>query len=101
MSTKKPMEIVAGVKYSGYGTLNEFGEWHFTPSQVGRRQGQKSFVVGDKDFTIYTTKKKVIVHLTIERCERMTLITKFCRIVDKLLGNFKDYDFRCISTKRD
>lgn len=90
------MEIKVGVPYKGSGVLNNFGQWTFTPSQVGSREGQKSLVKQDTNYTLYSTKKKVIIHITLERGERMSLIAAFCKVVDKLLLNFKDYDFRRI-----
>lgn len=97
--TRKEIEI--GVKYSGYGVLNEFGEWTFIPSQIGSRKGRKKFVCGDNDYTIYTTNKKVLIHVSLERNERLSLISAFCRIVDRLLTAFKDYDFRRLQTNKN
>lgn len=93
---KTRKDIQVGVKYSGYGVLNEFGEWTFIPSQVGSRKGRKKFVCGDNDYTIYTTNKKVIVHMTFNRNERLTLLKEFLKIIDRLLAAFKSYDFRRI-----
>lgn len=93
---KTRKDIQVGVKYSGYGVLNEFGEWTFIPSQVGSRKGRKKFVCGDNDYTIYTTNKKVIVHMTFSRNERLALLKEFLKIIDRLLAAFKSYDFRCI-----
>ena len=90
------MEIKVGVPYKGSGVLNNFGQWTFTPSQVGSREGQKSLVKQDANYTLYSTKKKVVIYITLERDERMPLIAAFCKVVDKLLLNFKDYDFRRI-----
>lgn len=95
------MDVQVGVKYSGYGVLNEFGEWNFIPSQVGSRKGRKKFVCGDNDYTIYTTKKKVLVHVTFERGDRMAILQSFLKIVDRLLAAFKDYDFRHILSDKD
>lgn len=98
---KSRLKIETGVKYSGYGVLNEFGEWTFTPSQVGSRKGRKKFVCGDNDYTVYTTNKKVIIHLSMDRADRYGLINIFLKFVDKLLNVFKDYDFRCILSDKD
>lgn len=94
--SKQQMEIAVGQKYAGYGVLNEYGEWTFIPSQVGSRQGQKKFVVGGNEYTIYSTKKKVIVHLTLDRGEKMSILKKLASLVEILMLHFKDYDFRCI-----
>lgn len=99
--SKQLMEITPGVKYSGYGVLNEYGEWSFIPSQVGSRKGRKKFICGDNDYTIYTTSNKVIVHMSFGRGERISVISKFCKLVDKCLLAFKDYDFRRISPDRN
>ena len=55
------MEIKVGVPYKGSGVLNNFGQWTFTPSQVGSREGQKSLVKQEENYTLYSTKKKVII----------------------------------------
>lgn len=95
------MNVEVGVKYSGYGVLNEFGEWSFVPSQVGSRKGRKRFVCGDNDYTIYTTKKKVLVHISFDRGERMAILQSFLKITDRLLTAFKNYDFRHILSDKD
>lgn len=95
------MDVQVGVKYSGYGVLNEFGEWNFIPSQVGSRKGRKKFVCGDNDYTIYTTNKKVLVHISFEKGDRMTILQNFLKITDRLLRAFKDYDFRHILSDKD
>lgn len=97
----KEMEIKVGVPYKGHGVLNGFGQWMFTPSQVGSREGQKKLVVSEENYTIYTTKKKIIVHLSLDRDDKMTLLSAFLKCVDKLLLNFKDYDFRRILSTKD
>lgn len=99
MKEKKNVEL--GVKYPGYGVLNEYGEWTFTPSQVGSRKGRKKFVCGDTDYTVYTTKKKVIIHLSMNRDTCFNLIQYFTKIVNRLLLVFKDYDFRHIQSDKN
>lgn len=89
-------EIKVGVPYKGSGVLNEYGQWMFTPAQVGSREGQKKLVVQEKNYTIYTTNKKVIVHLSIDRDDKFGILGVFLKMVDKLLINFKEYDFRRI-----
>ena len=98
---KTRRDIQVGVKYSGYGVLNEFGEWTFIPSQVGSRKGRKKFVCGDNDYTVYTTNKKVLIHVSLDRDERFALVKGFLRIIDRLLTAFKDYDFRRVLPDKD
>lgn len=97
----KPMEIKVGVPYRGSGVLNDYGQWVFTPSQVGSREGQKKYVVGESNYTIYTTKKKVLIHISLDRDDRMALVAAFCKLVEKLMLNFKDYDFRRILSNKN
>lgn len=99
MKEKRNVEL--GVKYPGYGVLNEYGEWTFTPSQVGSRKGRKKFVCGDTDYTVYTTKKKVIIHLSMNRDNCLNLIQYFTKIVNRLFLVFKDYDFRHIQSDKN
>ena len=95
------MEIKVGVPYKGNGVLNEYGQWMFTPAQIGSREGQKNYVKGEGDYTIYTTKKKVIIHISFDRDEKMALMTKLTNVADKLLLDIKNYDFRRILSKKN
>lgn len=97
----KEMEIKVGVAYKGSGVLNEYGQWMFTPSQVGSRIGQKSLVTQDSNYALYSTKKKVVIYISLDRAEKMSLIATFCKVVDKLLLNLKDYDFRRILSNKN
>ena len=95
------MEIKVGVPYRGTGVVNDYGQWMFTPSQVGSREGQKKFVVGEENYTIHTTKKKVIIHITLDRDERMNLISAWVKLTDRLLLHFKNYDFRRLLSNKN
>ena len=88
------MELKVGVPYRGTGVVNDYGQWMFTPSQVGSREGQKKFVVGEENYTIHTTKNKVIIHITLDRDDKMRLICTFVKLTERLLLHFKNYDFR-------
>lgn len=95
------MEIKVGVPYRGTGVVNDYGQWMFTPSQVGSREGQKKFVVGEENYTIHTTKKKVIIHITLDRDDKMELITAWVKLTDRLLLHFKNYDFRRLLSNKN
>ena len=97
----KEMEIKVGVPYKGSGVLNNFGQWTFTPSQVGSREGQKKFVTGGENYTLYTTNKKVIIHISLDRDNKMELLSAFMKLTDKLLLHFKNYDFRRILSAKN
>lgn len=85
--------MVPGVKYPGFGCLNEFGEFEFIPSQVGSRKGVVKLVKEEKDFTVSTTKNLVIVHLRIPRTRGLNLLSSFLRAIDKVLLVLRSYDF--------
>lgn len=95
------MEIKVGVPYRGSGVLNDYGQWMFTPAQVGSREGQKKLVKSDKDYTLYTTKKKVIIHISLERAEKRELMKKVFFLADRLFIDFKDYDFRPVLSNKN
>lgn len=90
---KQKVEMVPGVKYPGFGCLNEFGEFEFIPSQVGSRKGVVKLVKEEKDFTVSTTKNLVIVHLRIPRTRGLSLLSSFLRSIDKVLLVLRSYDF--------
>lgn len=90
---KSTKELKPGVKYPGYGFINDFGEFQFQPSEVGSRQGQRKLLKSDADFTVYTTNNLLILHCSIERkLPRMGRIQKMMQIIDKFLSILKDYD---------
>lgn len=90
---KSMKELKPGVKYPGYGFINDYGEFQFQPSEVGSRQGQRKLLKGDADFTVYTTNNLLILHCSIERkLPRMGRIQKMMQIIDKFLNILKDYD---------
>lgn len=97
----KEMEIKVGVPYKGSGVLNNFGQWTFTPSQVGSREGQKKFVTGGENYTLYSTNKKVIIHISLDRADKMELLSAFMKLTDNLLLHFKNYDFRRILSDKN
>lgn len=93
------MKVVAkeqmkqGVKYAGYGFINEFNEFQFTPANTGSREGQKKLVKEDAGFSVYKSKKCVIVHIRIDRdVERNKLISKFLEIINRIMLVFNKYD---------
>lgn len=97
----KEMEIKVGVPYKGSGVLNNFGQWTFTPSQVGSREGQKKFIIGGENYTLYQTNKKVIIHISLDRSDKMSLLGAFMKLTDNLLLHFKNYDFRPVLSNKN
>lgn len=90
----KKISLVPGKKYKGYAVLNEYGEINFTPAQVGSKPDQKKIVVEREDFTIYETKNLIISSIRLPReLSFMQRISTLLQIIDKLLIEFKKYDF--------
>lgn len=90
----KKLNLVPGKKYKGYAILNEYGEINFTPAQVGSKPDQKKIVVEHDDYTIYETKNLIISSIRLSRdLSFMQRITTLLQIIDKLLLEFKKYDF--------
>ena len=91
MKTSKEMK--PGVRYPGYGFINEYNEFQFTPSEVGSRVGQKKLLKEGRDFTVHTTKKKVIFHCTIDRGLSLNnRIKKAIELLNELINIFREYE---------
>ena len=88
---EKKMEV--GVKYKGYGMLNAFGEFEFTPEATGSRVGQIKAVKETGSYKLSTSKNFVLIHLKLERASSLDLIKELMNIVNNLIQDFKKYDF--------
>ena len=88
---EKRMEV--GVKYKGYGMLNDFGEFEFTPEATGSRVGQIKVVKETVSYKLSTSKKFVLIHLKLERASGLDLIKDLMNIVNNLIQDFKKYEF--------
>lgn len=90
----KKINLEPGKKYKGYAVLNEYGEIQFTPSQIGSKPDQKKVVKEGDDYTIYSTKNFVIASIRLQReLQFMQRISALMSILDKLIKDFKKYDF--------
>ncbi|MDT3388894.1 MAG: hypothetical protein LIR46_14230 [Bacteroidota bacterium] len=90
----KKIKLEPGKKYKGYAVLNEYGEINFTPSQIGSKPDQKKIVKEEDDYTIYSTKNYVIASIKLSReLSFMKRISSLMGIIDKLIQDFKHYDF--------
>lgn len=82
-----------GVRYRGYGFINEFNEFQFTPEQTGSRKEQKKLVKEGDGFTIYKTKKSVIFHVKIDRSDgRNKLVGLFLNVTNRIMQVLSNYD---------
>lgn len=85
--------MTPGKRYKGYGSINEFGEFDFTPSQVGSKPDQKKIIKETDDYTLYETKNFVLTSIRVPKT-----LTVFKRIlfllsiVDNIVTEFKKYE---------
>lgn len=87
-------ELPVGTKVRGWGMLNEYGQFDFTPEQTGTRQGSVKKVLEGDGFAISETKDKVLLHMSIKKQEsRLNNVMELCRVFNELMKKFKDYDF--------
>lgn len=90
---KKRKDMVPGVKYRGYGLLNEFGEFEFIPENTGSRQGRKKLFKQGDNFSISTTNAHLVIHMLIQReSERIKLAKEFMQVVNEVLTILRDYE---------
>jgi hypothetical protein len=90
---KQVKEMVQGVKYPGYGFINEFNEFQFTPSEVGSRKEVRKLLKEEKNYTVYYTKNKIIFHATVDRrLSRNERIKKVIEVMNNLIGVLQEYD---------
>lgn len=91
MKIKRNLPI--GQKVRGYGLLNEYGEFDFIPEQTGSRKGQVTFVKETDSYTISVTKKKILVHMKLEKTNGLRLVASLMDIVDEIIGELRGYEF--------
>lgn len=89
----KERQIEVGVKYRGYGYLNAFGQWCFTPEDKGANAGKRSLVKEGNGYTVSSTKKKVIVHLSFDRGDKKAMIRQCFTKLNELVEIFRTYEF--------
>lgn len=85
--------MTPGKRYKGYGSINEFGEFDFTPAQVGSKPDQKKIVKETDEYTIYETKNFVLTSIRIPKTLDFFKRIKFLLcIVDLLMVDLKKYE---------
>lgn len=94
MTELKEQKMEVGIKYKGYGIINEYGQVTFTPEQKGANQGKKKLLCEGAGYTVYTTEKKVIVHFSCNRKQKkVNLMTDFFNIMNVIQEIFRQYAF--------
>lgn len=89
---KKKIDLPVGQKVRGYGLINEYGEFEFTPEQTGARNGQVKVVKTGDGYSVSTSKKRVIVHLNIAKGEKMSMMKNLMGIVTNVLEVIRTYE---------
>lgn len=89
----KKLNFEVGKKYRGYGFINEFGEFEFTPEQTGANKGQVTPLRSTEDYNLSYTKKYVLIHMKLEKRSPIELIKKLMNICSNLISDFKKYEF--------
>lgn len=92
MKTKR--DLTPGVKYRGYGFVNEFGEFTFEPEETGSRAGQMKLVLVKNGFSIIESKKYILVRLKIDKGESSKdRLKQLFKHFNELITVFREYDF--------
>lgn len=93
MKIEKKEQMQQGVKYKGYGFINEFNEFQFIPEQTGSRSQQRKLVKEEDGFTVYKSAKSVIIHIRIDRSsQRNKLLSYFLNVTNRIIQLFSNYD---------
>lgn len=90
---RKKKSLEPGVKYRGYGYVNEFGEFEFIPEEKGAHKGRRKLIKEGAGFSVSETKGLLIVHITTPKQEnRARLMNEYLKIVNTTLEILRDYE---------
>lgn len=89
---KKRLDLEVGKKYRGYGVLNEYGEFEFLPEQTGSRSGSIKQVKETETYILSTSKKKVMIHIRLERVSGLKLVQKLLSTVNEIISDLRSYE---------
>ena len=78
---KAKLNLEPGIKYRGYGVLNEYGEFEFIPEETGKNHGRLKVVKENGDFTILESKKHFLVRFKIEKWKSDNKLSESKRVV--------------------
>lgn len=85
--------MTPGKRYKGYGSINEFGEFDFTPSQVGSKPDQKKIIKEEDEYTLYETKNYVLTSIRVPKTLNVIKRIMFLlSVVDSIITDFKKYE---------
>lgn len=90
----KPLKLEVGKKYKGYGYINEFGEFEFTPEDTGAKAGAICQVKQGANYKVSTTKKLILISLKLEKeQEKMERVKSFLQLTNQILEILHKYAF--------
>lgn len=89
---RKKLDLEPGRKYRGYALLNEYGEFEFTPENTGSRSGSIKTLKETERYIISTSKKKVFIHIRLERVGGFKLIKKFLETSTEVVTELRNYE---------
>lgn len=87
-------DLQPGVKYRGYGVLNEYGEFEFIPEETGKNKGKRKLIKQGNDFSVAETRDLVIVHITKQKnanLTRLQFLNNYLETVNETLKILGDY----------
>lgn len=90
---RKKIDLTPGVKYRGYGCINDFGEFEFVPEQTGSRKGQRSVLKIGNGFTVSETSNSILIHMNVQKNkDRVCVMREFLKLSNTVLSILKDYE---------
>lgn len=93
MAIKQKLDLKPGIRYKGYGFINEYGEFEFSPEQTGSRQGQKKCIKTGANYSVYSTRDLLIIHITQKKKEeKIQLMNEYLQTVNETLKIIRDYE---------
>lgn len=92
-TTLKKREIQAGVRYLGYGCVNEYGEMMFTPKAVGSRAGESKLLKTGRGYSVTEMKHCLVVHVNLRKDGgALKMLKRLTEIVDELITVVRKYE---------
>lgn len=90
---RKKMQLVPGVKYKGYGGVNEYGQLFFDACQQKSNPNNMKLVKETGTFTLYESKNFLKVSCKIEKnTDKFAMIKNFMAAFKAACVELKNYE---------
>lgn len=90
----KKIDLPVGKKVRGYGLLNEFGEFEFTPEQTGSRPDGMKLVVEKEDYKLFECKKTLRLVVKVPKGDSYLERAKaLFAVVNQVISELQKYEF--------